>query len=75
VVATVKEFVDRIKRNAANRTKEGRVLSDANRKKVQAAADALQELLDQSTPEKQSGGTSLKLMSLELEALTADLID
>jgi HK97 family phage prohead protease len=78
VVATVQEFVGRMKKNDANRTKEGRVLSDANRRYVQDAYDALGKLLDASKPkddEETDGekGFNPAAVMLELDVLTADL--
>jgi phage head maturation protease len=72
VVATVTEFVEKMKRNAANRTKEGRVLSDANRKKVQAAVDALQELLTASEP-KSDTASAIETLRMSLDLLMAGL--
>lgn len=50
VGAVLKKFTDDMQRNHANRVKEGRILSASNRAKVQAAYDALGELLTASEP-------------------------
>lgn len=50
VVAAVKKHTHNMQRNHENRLKEGRVLSGSNRSIVQAAYDALGELLSASEP-------------------------
>lgn len=77
-VAAIEKHTANFQRNHENRTKEGRILSTANRAKVQAAYDALGALLAESEPkpkEKQIDMAALRtqsdrmrhrLMSLEL---------
>jgi len=75
VGAVLKKFTEDMQRNHANRVKEGRVLSDSNRKKVQAAYDALGELLIASEPapkepkEKEIDVEALRTQSLRMQSL------
>ena len=74
VVSAVEKHTHNMQRNHANRVKEGRVLSDSNRKKVLAARDALNELLVASelTPaetEKEIDVSALRTQSLRLQSL------
>jgi len=71
VEAVVKKFTDNMKRNHENRTKEGRMLSGSNRTKVQAAYDALGELLAASEPVPKEKGidvSALRTQSLRLRS-------
>ena len=74
VGAVLKKFTEDMQRNHANRVKEGRMLSDSNRKKVQAAYDALGELLTASEPapkepaEKEIDVDVLRTQSLRLRS-------
>jgi hypothetical protein len=75
VGAVLKKFTEDMQRNHANRVKEGRVLSDSNRKKVQAAYDALGELLVASEPmpkesaEKEIEVDALRTQSLRMQSI------
>lgn len=75
VGAVLKKFTEDMQRNHANRVKEGRMLSGSNRAKVQAAYDALGELLTASEPapkepaEKEITVDALRTQSLRMQSL------
>jgi len=74
VVAALEKQTHNMQRNHAARVKEGRILSTSNRNKVQAAYDALGELLAASEPpvkEKEIDVTALRTQS---ERIRHDLI-
>lgn len=69
VETVLKKFTDNMQRNHAARVKEGRILSTSNRNKVQAAYDALGELLAASEiapKEKEIDVAALRTQSLRL---------
>lgn len=71
VVSAVEKHTANMQRNHANRVKENRVLSSANRAKVQAAVDALNDLLAASEPkpkEKEIDVEALRTQSLRLRS-------
>lgn len=71
VGTVLKKFTDDMQRNHAARVKEGRILSTSNRNKVQAAYDALGELLTASEPppkEKEIDVIALRTQSLRLRS-------
>lgn len=76
VVAAVEKHTAKMQRNHANRVKEGRVLSGTNRAKVQAAYDALGDLLTASetapkepTEEGKIDVSALRTQSLRMQSL------
>jgi len=75
VVAAVEKHTSNMQRNHENRVKEGRILSASNRAKVQAAYDALGELLLASEPppkepaEKEIDMDALRTQSLRMQSL------
>lgn len=72
VVSAVEKHTHNMQRNHENRTKENRVLSSANRAKVQTAYDALGELLAASEPkptEKEVDVDALRTQSLRMQSL------
>jgi HK97 family phage prohead protease len=72
VVSALAKHTSNMQRNHENRVKEGRILSDSNRKKVLAARDALDELLAASEPkpkEKSIDVAALRTQSLRMQSL------
>lgn len=73
VVAALEKQTHNMQRNHENRTKEGRVLSDSNRKKVLAARDALDALLAASEPApkepKEIDVSALRTQSLRMQSV------
>lgn len=72
VVAALEKQTHNMQRNHENRVKEGRILSTSNRAKVQAARDALDELLVASEPppaEKELNVDALRTQSLRMQSL------
>ncbi len=72
VVSAVEKHTANMQRNHENRTKEGRILSSSNRAKVQAAYDALGELLAATEPkpaEKEIDVEALRTQSLRMQSL------
>lgn len=72
-VAELEKFAQKMQRNHENRLKEGRILSSSNRAKVQAAYDALGELLTASElppKEKEIDVEALRTQSLRLRSLS-----
>lgn len=69
VGTVLKKFTDDMQRNHVARVKEGRILSTSNRNKVQAAYDALGELLAASEPrEKEIDVIALRTQSMRLRS-------
>lgn len=72
-VAAIEKHAANFQRNHENRVKENRVLSSANRAKVQACYDALGELLAASEPkpkEKEIDVEALRTHSLRLRSMS-----
>ena len=72
VVSALEKHTHNMQRNHENRVKEGRILSAANRAKVVAARDALDELLSASEPapkEKAVDVDALRTQSLRMQSL------
>lgn len=71
VVSAVEKHTANMQRNHANRVKEGRVLSGTNRAKVQAAYDALGELLtaSETAPKEPAEEEKIDVSALRTQAM------
>ena len=68
-VSTLEKFAQKMQRNHENRVKEGRILSTANRSKVQAAYDALGALLTDSEPKPKKEAVDMDALRTQSERM------